>query len=61
MLHQISSLWGLKSDVCQKVWMEQMIMNVLWEGDHEENPSTSDGIFGGDWLTQWYICNFVLH
>jgi len=52
MFHQISSLWGLKSDVCQKVWMEQKIMNVLWEGDHEENPSTSDGIFGGDWLTQ---------
>jgi hypothetical protein len=32
--------------------MEQKIMNVLWEGYHEEKPSTSDGIFGGDWLTQ---------
>lgn len=37
MFHQISSLWGLKSDVCQKVWMEQKIMNVLWEGHHDEN------------------------
>jgi len=26
MFHQISSLWGLKSDVCQKVWMEQKII-----------------------------------
>jgi hypothetical protein len=35
MFHQISSLWGLKSDICQKVWMEQKTMNVLWQGDHE--------------------------
>jgi len=52
MFHRISSLWGLKSDVCQKVRMEQKIMDVLREEDHEENPSTSDGIFGSDWLTQ---------
>jgi hypothetical protein len=32
--------------------MEQKIMNVLWEGHLEENTSTSDGIFGGVWLTQ---------
>jgi hypothetical protein len=55
MFHQISSLWGLKSDVCQKACMEQKIMNVLWEGDHEENRCTSDGICDGNWLTQRYI------
>ena len=61
MFHQISSLWDLKSDICQTVWMEQKIMIVLWEGDNEEDPSTSDWIFDSDWLTQWYIPNFVLH
>jgi hypothetical protein len=49
MFHQISSL---KNDVCQTVWLDQKIMNTLWEGDHEENPSTRDGIFGCDRLTQ---------